>query len=35
MTLGHVPGAAKVPVDVLSFGVAGGTVTRLLPHLSL
>lgn len=27
MTLDHVPGAAKASVDVLSFGVAVGTVT--------
>ncbi|OWK27588.1 hypothetical protein [Sphingomonas dokdonensis] len=34
MTLDHVPGAAKASVDVLSFGVAVGTVTQLLPHLA-
>lgn len=34
MTLDHVPGAAKASVDVLSFGVAVGTITQLLPHLA-
>ncbi len=34
MTLDHVPGAAKASVDILSFGVAVGTVTQLLPHLA-
>lgn len=34
MTLDHVPGAAKASVDVLSIGVAVGTVTQLLPHLA-
>lgn len=34
MPLDHVPGAAKASVDVLSFGVAVGTVTQLLPHLA-
>ncbi len=34
MTLDHVPGAAKASVDVLSFGVAVGTLANLLPHLA-
>lgn len=34
MTLDHVPGAAKASVDVLSVGVAFGTVAQLLPHLA-
>ncbi len=34
MTLDHVPGAAKASVDVLSFGVAVGTLAQLLPHLA-
>ena len=34
MTLDHVPGAAKASVDVVSFGVAFGTLANLLPHLA-
>lgn len=34
MTLDHVPGAAKASVDVVSFGVAVGTLANLLPHIA-
>jgi peptidoglycan biosynthesis protein MviN/MurJ (putative lipid II flippase) len=34
MTLDHVPDAVKASADVLSVGVAVGTVAQLLPHLA-
>lgn len=34
MTLDHVPGAVKASADVVSVGVAVGTVAQLLPHVA-
>lgn len=34
MTLDHVPGAVKASADVVSVGVAVGTIAQLLPHVA-
>lgn len=34
MTLDQVPGGAKLSADVLSAGIAVGTLAQLLPHLA-
>ena len=34
MTLDHFPGAAKLSFDVVSAGIAVGTLAQLLPHIA-
>lgn len=34
MTLDDLPGAAKATVDVMSYGIAVGTVAQLLPSIA-
>ena len=34
MTLDHVPGAAKLSIDVVSAGIVVGTLAQMLPHLA-